>query len=73
MQEYRPNRWLVIQLIPTNFAQLYLRPSMAVWRGIRLEASIGNAAAALQLVSSYVADTVNAWRAEDPNCNWNTS
>ena len=72
VQETRPNRWLVIQPVPTNFAKLFLRPPMAVWRGIGLDASMGNTAAALQLVTSYVADTVNAWRAEDPNCEWAT-
>ena len=70
VQETRPNRWLVIQAVPPNFAKLFLRPPMAVWRGIGLDASMGNGAAALQLVTLYVASAVNAWRAEDPNCNW---
>ena len=72
VQETRPNRWLVIQAVPTNFAKLFLRPPMAVWRGIGLDARMGNGAAALQLVTLYVASAVNAWRAEDPNCNWTT-
>ena len=72
VQETRPNRWLVIQAVPTNFAKLFLRPPMAVWRGVGLDASMGNGAAALQLVTLYVASAVNAWRVEDPNCNWTT-
>ena len=69
VQDTRPNRWLMIQAVPVNFAKLYLRPPMAVWRGIGLDASMGNGAAVLLL---YVASAVNAWRAEDPNCNWTT-
>ena len=72
VQETRPNRWLVIQAVPTNFAKLFLRPPIAVWRGVGLDASMGNGAAALQLVTLYVASAVNAWRAEDPNCNSTT-
>ena len=45
---------------------------MAVWRGVGLDASIGNGAAALKLVTLYVASAVSAWRAEEPNCNWTT-
>ena len=72
VQETRPNRWLTIQAVPVNFAKLYLRPPMAVWRGVGLDASMGNGTAALLLVLLYVASAVNAWRAEDPNCNWTT-
>ena len=71
-QKTRPNRLLVIQSVPTNIAKLYLRPPMAVWRGIGPDASMGNGAAALLLVLLYVASAVNAWRAEDPNCSWTT-
>ena len=72
VQETRPNRWLVIQSVPINFAKLYLRPPMAVWRGVGLDPNMGNGAAALLLVTLYVASAVNAWRVEDPNCNWTT-
>ena len=66
----RPNRWLVIQPIPSDFADKYLRPPLVVWRGIGLDANLGNAAAALLLISLYVTRALETWRAEDPNCSW---
>ena len=72
VQENKPNRWLVIQPVPPDFTELYLRPPMAVWRGIGLDASLGSAVAGLQLVSMYVDSVVNAWRAEDATCEWST-
>ena len=44
VQDNRPNRWLVVQPVPTNFIEHFLRPPMAVWRGIGLDASLGNGA-----------------------------
>ena len=70
VQDNRPNRWLVVQPVPTNFIEQFLRPPMAVWRGIGLDASLGNASAAALLVTLYVEHAITAWRAEDTNCNW---
>jgi hypothetical protein len=70
VQDARPNRWLVVQPVPTNFIEQFLRPPMAVWRGIGLDASLGNASAASLLVSLYVEHAISAWKAEDANCNW---
>ena len=70
VQDTRPNRWLVVQPVPTNFIEQFLRPPIAVWRGIGLDASLGNASAATLLVTLYVEQAITAWRAEDPNCNW---
>ena len=70
--ENRPNRWLVIQAVPGEFPDTFLRPPMVVWRGIGLDASLGNAAAALLLITLYVARAVETWRTEDPTCHWDT-
>ena len=70
--ETRPNRWLVIQPVPSDFADLYLRPPIVVWRGIGLDANLGNAAAARLLIDLYVTRAMETWQAEDPNCRWST-
>ena len=68
--ENRPNRWLVIQAVPGHFPDRFLRPPMVVWRGVGLDASLGNAGAALLLIALYVTRAVETWRTEDPTCQW---
>ena len=43
-----------------------------VWRGIGLDANLGNAAAARLLIELYVTRAMETWQAEDPHCRWGT-
>ena len=72
VHDNRPNRWLVVQPVPTNFIELFLRPPIAVWRGVGNDASLGHAGAALLLVTLYVTQAAETWRTEDRDCAWNT-
>ena len=62
-------RTLVVQPVPPEFATTLLRPPVAIWRGIGMDADAGLPAAALALVSLYVQEATNSLR-KDPLHDW---
>ena len=53
-------RMLVVQPVPPSFDTSLLRPPVAIWRGVGMDAHAGHPAAVLALVSLYVQEATRA-------------
>ena len=63
-------RMLVVQPVPPTFDSSLLRPPVAIWRGVGMDADAGHPAAVLALVTLYVGEATKALKAQDPQRNW---
>ena len=70
VMESKVARMLVVQPVPSDFATTLLRPPVAIWRGIGMDADAGQPAAVLALVTLYVQEATRALRSHDPQNEW---
>ena len=68
--ESKVARTLVVQPVPVDFATALLRPPVAIWRGIGMDADAGQPVAVLPLVTLYVQAATRPLRNHDPHQEW---
>ena len=70
VMESKVARMLVVQPVPSDFDTAFLRPPVAIWRGIGMDADAGQPAAVLALVTLYVQEATRTLRSHDPQNEW---
>ena len=70
VMESKVARMLVVQPVPSDFDTSLLRPPVAIWRGIGMDADSGLPAAVLALVTLYVQEAMRTLRTHDPQNEW---
>ena len=68
--ESKVARMLVVQPVPPDFDTTLIRPPVAIWRGIGMDAAAGQPAAVLALVTLYVQEATRTLRSHDPQNDW---
>ena len=63
-------RMLAVQPVPPMFDSTLLRPPVAIWRGVGMDADAGHPAAVLALVTLYVTEATKALKAHELQRDW---